>query len=311
MYYIPTTLCRALKIDRIYTIHYFEYHKDYTFGGEQHDFWELLYIDRGEVTVTAGEKQFSVSQSQLVVHAPGEFHAIAANGVVAPNTVVISFECNSSSMELLRGKVFYTNEHERQLLGNIVVEAGNAFQNDLGDPMYRKLLVKKEGEPGSQAYGAQQMLLCHLEILLLLLMRKGGHAPKNVASRSDQENLWEERVRQIVAWIGENIDHPFELREICLKAMLNKSTLERVFRQQMGTSIIQYCRLAKVERAKQLLREDSMNITQIADSLGFSSIHYFSRTFKQITGMSPSEYALSVKTIIDHSKLMPEAEGSP
>ena len=207
--------------------------------------------------------------------------------------------------------MFYTNEHERQLLGNIVVEAGNAFQNDLGDPMYRKLLVKKEGEPGSQAYGAQQMLLCHLEILLLLLMRKGGHAPKNVASRSDQENLWEERVRQIVAWIGENIDHPFELREICLKAMLNKSTLERVFRQQMGTSIIQYCRLAKVERAKQLLREDSMNITQIADSLGFSSIHYFSRTFKQITGMSPSEYALSVKTIIDHSKLMPEAEGSP
>ena len=46
-----------------------------------------------------------------------------------------------------------------------------------------------------------------------------------------------------------------------------------------------------------------MNFTQIADALGYTSIHYFSRQFKKITGMTPSEYASSIKVLAeDHSE---------
>lgn len=303
MYYTPTTLERALRIEEIFTIHYFEYHKDYVFGGERHDFWELLYIDRGEALVTADNRQFVMSQSQLVFHSPGEFHAISANGVVAPNTIVISFACDSLDMERLTGRIFYVNEFERQLLASIVREANYAFSNDLGDPVYRRLELRPKEEQGMNDFAAQQMLLCNLEMLLISLIRKGGMKSNSAAVGIDQENLWKERVRQVVAWIGQNIDRPISLSEICTKAMMNKSTLERVFRQQMGTSIISYCRQLKIEHAKKMLREEKMNVTQIAERLGFSSIHYFSRTFKKITGMTPSEYALSVKAIIDHSEM--------
>ena len=303
MYYTPTTLERALRIEEIFTIHYFEYHKDYVFGGERHDFWELLYIDRGEALVTADDRQFVMSQSQLVFHSPGEFHAISANGVVAPNTIVISFACDSLDMERLTGRIFYVNEFERQLLASIVREANYAFSNDLGDPVYRRLELRPKEEQGMNDFAAQQMLLCNLEMLLISLIRKGGMKSNSAAVGIDQENLWKERVRQVVAWIGQNIDRPISLSEICTKAMMNKSTLERVFRQQMGTSIISYCRQLKIEHAKKMLREEKMNVTQIAERLGFSSIHYFSRTFKKITGMTPSEYALSVKAIIDHCEM--------
>lgn len=53
----------------------------------------------------------------------------------------------------------------------------------------------------------------------------------------------------------------------------------------------------KIDFAKQLIRENDMNFTQISDFLGYSSIHYFSRQFKKLSGMTPTEYATSIKAI--------------
>ena len=56
---------------------------------------------------------------------------------------------------------------------------------------------------------------------------------------------------------------------------------------------------AKIEAAKELIRTNHMNFTQISAHLGYTSIHYFSRQFKKIVGMTPSEYASSVKAIAE------------
>ena len=53
----------------------------------------------------------------------------------------------------------------------------------------------------------------------------------------------------------------------------------------------------KIDAARRMIREGRLNIAQIASQLGFSSVHYFSRRFKALTGMSPSEYARSVKML--------------
>ena len=55
----------------------------------------------------------------------------------------------------------------------------------------------------------------------------------------------------------------------------------------------------KIDFAKQLIRENDMNFTQISDFLGYSSIHYFSRQFKRSTGMTPSEYVSSIRALAD------------
>ena len=52
----------------------------------------------------------------------------------------------------------------------------------------------------------------------------------------------------------------------------------------------------KIEEAKKLMREGKYNFTQISDILGYTSIHYFSRQFKNVTDMTPSQYVLSVKS---------------
>ena len=51
-----------------------------------------------------------------------------------------------------------------------------------------------------------------------------------------------------------------------------------------------------------MIREQNLNFTQIADCLGYASIHYFSRQFKKITGMTPSEYSLSIQMLAENGK---------
>ena len=74
----------------------------------------------------------------------------------------------------------------------------------------------------------------------------------------------------------------------------------KLFRQNTQTGVIDYFCHLKIDAARQMIREGGFNFTQISDTLGYSSIHYFSRQFKQITGMTPTEYASSVKSLSEN-----------
>ncbi|MEG2959689.1 MAG: AraC family ligand binding domain-containing protein, partial [Oscillospiraceae bacterium] len=93
MGYEMLTPLRPITVEGLVTVHYFEYSSSYYFEGESHDFWELLYVDKGELDVDAGEERHHLTRGQMIFHQPGEFHALHANGVVAPNLVVLSFLC--------------------------------------------------------------------------------------------------------------------------------------------------------------------------------------------------------------------------
>ena len=98
MDYVKTLLKNELTIKRIVTLHYFEYTRDYIFDGESHDFWEFLVVDKGEVEVMAGSNGYRLKQGEIIFHKPKEFHNVWANGKVAPNLIVIAFECNSEAI---------------------------------------------------------------------------------------------------------------------------------------------------------------------------------------------------------------------
>ena len=57
MDYTSICLPQIFSIDRIYSIHYFEYMSNFHFTGESHDFWEFLYVDKGEVLVTSQDQE--------------------------------------------------------------------------------------------------------------------------------------------------------------------------------------------------------------------------------------------------------------
>ena len=70
--------------------------------------------------------------------------------------------------------------------------------------------------------------------------------------------------------------------------------LKLLCRERQGCGPIAWFISLKIQAAKGMICDSSMSFTQISEQLGFHSVHYFSKLFKEKTGMSPSQYAKSV-----------------
>lgn len=289
--YKPTVLRREIDIAYIYTVHYFEYAKNYVFEGERHNFWELLYVDKGEVEVMADSVGYRLRQGQMIFHKPNEFHNVFANGVVAPNLVVISFGCTSPAMTYFEGKVLQAGEDERELLARIVNEARDAFSCPLDDPHTDQM-----ERASSCAFGCEQMIGLLLEEMLIRLVRRGAQPVKEVRiSSSVKHRSDQDLVKRVIAYMEENARGSLSFAQVCRFSAQSATNLKTIFKSVTGKGVMEYYRMLKIEAAKTMLREGNGNITQIADELGYASVHYFSRYFKQATGMTPSEYTLSIQ----------------
>ena len=161
MGYETIRLQKPFTIDEIVSIHYFEYTSTYAFEGEQHDFWEFLYVDKGEVSVRADETDHTLRKGQIIFHKPGEFHSLRAGGGTAPNLVVVGFVCKSPAMRFFEDRVESLGDVGRDLLATIVAEAQDAFSSNLGDPQMLRL-ERREDPP----FGGEQLIAAALEELL-------------------------------------------------------------------------------------------------------------------------------------------------
>ena len=166
MVYHETQLDTLVSVDSLYTIHYFEYYRDYAFDGESHDFWEFLYIDKGEIAATCGGELIELHAVQAVLYRPLEFHALKANGVSAPNTIVISFASRSAALDSLAGRVIPITADARPVIGQILSEARMSFSTDLGDPCYTRLEMRPE-----MPIGSLQLIRMDIERLFIMMLR--------------------------------------------------------------------------------------------------------------------------------------------
>ncbi|MEG7530343.1 MAG: helix-turn-helix domain-containing protein [Hungatella sp.] len=291
MNYTRTRLREELRITQIITIHYYEYMSDFMFEGESHDFWEFLCVDKGELEVTANQEKTILKKGDIIFHKPNEFHALAANGVIAPNLVVISFDCDSPPMRFFEDQILSIGAGERALIAQIIAEARSNFSNRLDNP-YLEQLTRKESPP----FGCEQMIKIHLEQLLIQLYRNFTLMQKPYPEANDVPDS--DRIyASIIAYFEHQIRTQLTVDLICRENLIGVSQLKRLFREKHHTGVIECFIQLKMDYAKQLIRNRQMNYTQIADYLGYTSVHYFSRQFKKETGMTPTEYSASIKQL--------------
>ncbi len=296
MDYESITLKEELHIRKLYSIHYFEYMKDFVFNGEVHNFWELVCVDSGSIIVTAGDRELTLTANQMIFHKPNEFHALRADGVTSPNLIVISFDCTSDCMDFFENRLVSINQTERFYLGQLLSEAKRSFHTPLNNP-YNCFL---ERVPHAE-FGSEQIIFLSLEMLLISLLRR-YRAPQfppmtpNTFPHPLLHRDSDELLGQIIQYLRRHIYEHMTVAQICKDNSVGRSQLQKLFHEKLHCGVIDYfCRL-KIEYAQRLIREQRYNYTQIADILGYSSYQYFSLQFKKFTRMTPSEYSSSVKS---------------
>lgn len=296
MVYISTKLKSKIKIQKIVTIHYFEYMKNFEFKGETHDFWEFLYVDKGTVLVQADSRQYQLEAGDVIFHKPNEFHSIKSIGENAPNLVAISFLSSSQAMGFFKEKVTSLSSTEKTLIAQIIAEARLAFSTPLHIPSVEQVILSSHAP-----FGSQQLILLYLEQFLILVQRHRSLSEKDYEilklSNSNDNTSKSDMFDQIIKYMELHICEQLKIPDICKVFSISHSTLHALFQKNTNCGVIEYFNNMKIERSKEIIRDGNMNLTEIAHFLSYNSLQHFSKQFKKATGMAPIKYASSVKGI--------------
>ena len=135
-----------------------------------------------------------------------------------------------------------------------------------------------------------QLLECYLTEFLLTLKRSDGGAISKATKTEDSRTLAHSSIFElIVDYMNEHICDNITLAQLCSNFYMGKTQLCALFSEHCGEGPIEYYSKLKIARAKKLLLEGA-SVSKISDTLGYSSIHCFSRAFKKAVGVSPIEY---------------------
>ncbi|WP_312694905.1 AraC family transcriptional regulator [Caproiciproducens sp.] len=288
--FCKTQLNSVIEINKIITLHYFDYVKDFQGIGESHDFWEFVYVDSGQIEVVANDKKYTLHQGEAVFHQPNEYHNVFALGSFA-SVFIVSFECMSQGIDFFCKKILTLSNVERDLIAEIFKEGKKAFVEPFDIIDQTKLIRKKNA-----TYGAEQLVKNQLEHLFISLVRNNTDGSGSSQQFSTAKIQNDQRiVDTIITILSGNIYRKITLNEVCSRIAFSKSYIEKLFKEKTGCGIIEYYNKIKINEAKRLISEGKYSFTQISQMLNFESIHYFSRTFKHYTCMSPTNYEKSVK----------------
>lgn len=282
---------KQLNVTRLANINYFEFVNKYHTSFDEHNFYEMVYVDKGELDVISDNFTGIVSENQLIIHSPNETHSLSTGNMGAPNIIIIGFECDCSALSYFSANPVTLSQEHKKSLACIMTEGMSIYEPPYDDPS-TKCMKKRQEFP----FGADQMIKNGMENLLISLVRefvlKEDHGETTWMSSAGDTDA----IRQ---YIDENFNTKITLDNLCFLFRTNKTTLCKKFRQEYGETIFSYINKLKINEAKILLRENQMSVTEIAEYLHYNSVHYFSRHFKKLTGMSPSEYVGSVRSRFD------------
>ena len=285
--YVKTKLKNLINITKIVTIHYYEFDKNFCFNGESHDFWEMVYVDKGKVIVKRNEEEILLNQGDVIFHKPNEFHAIKAYQS-EPNFFVMSFSCDSPSIMYLEKYHTKLDGKLKPFISAIIEETESTFIIPKNDTTLKKLTLKKDS-----IIGGEQLIKTYLEQLLILLIRKINEIGSQTIF-PNKEHMENHLILSIKQFLENNVENQLKISDVCKNLGYGKSFLSKIFHDQTGTTIVNYFNQLKIKHAKQLIRENNLNFSQISDKLQFDNPQYFSRVFKRITGMTPSEFKLTL-----------------
>lgn len=282
---------RIFNIEKIIALFYMELSKNFYYEGESHDFWEMVYIDKGEMLCTADKNRFILKSGEMTFHKPNEFHNLSGNNAVAPNVSIITFECKSRAMKHFEGKIFRLNAEEKSLLSMLFTEGLSCYRMaDEHNPLLQKL-EKIELSP----YGSSQMTKNLLEVFLIKLCRNTEVLTKKMRRSYVIDGVdVPYHVKEILDFLHENIYGKLTVADVARRVGKSESTVKQLFSLYRKSGIMKYYNGLKIKEARKLIREGRYNMTQISDMLHFDNPQYFSKCFKAYTNMTPREYKASI-----------------
>lgn len=246
-------------------------------SGPPLNFEEIFFVLSGSYSFIFDDEIIQLNPGELLLIPPNS--AISSNGRNSAEVFILTFSSGSPALNALYKRVITLSLHQSQMLHDLVFSALDilVWHREFDNFGFS---VKD----GTDELTVQE-IKNKLELFLISLL-KGS---KETALHG------EKLFSRVTSYFKEHIREKLTLLEIANALSISVSKLKSICATQLNTSPIEYFIELKMCEAKRLFEESNLNVSQIADYLGFSSIHYFSKLFKRKCGVSPSQYAKSIR----------------
>lgn len=260
----------SINIKEILGYYYQVRNANYVFPGEKHEFWELTFIDNGELETTVDGETYKLDEMDLILYSPGQYHTQKTGDAKSCSYLTLLFDMVAPDPFLLTNRVYHAHRDIHTALNNFIKISSNAMLYD------------------------SELMLCYLKELIIKILQYDFLESSPIASTPMQQRFENELLNEIVIYINENIYEQLTIEEICLKFSISRSSLQTLFKNNLSVAPKQYISDLKLNKSKLLIKESIYTISEISSMLGFTSIHYFSRKFKQQFGITPTDYAKTI-----------------
>ncbi|OGF51358.1 MAG: hypothetical protein A2044_01715 [Candidatus Firestonebacteria bacterium GWA2_43_8] len=262
------------------------------FKYHNHEFFEFFFVSEGKFSHTLNGEERVVGKGDIVLMNPGYKHSFKPLGEQAETIQAIftpSFlgvdtrllKKTKGFLELIYLEPFYHEGFKMFRLAGV---------NEL---KVRSLLFEMLYEYGKKPVGFEITLKAKLLELLIMLVR----FYENEKSKTPEKKRLTKKAAAItesLAYIDSHFKEPLKLEDISMnKAGLTKEYYCTVFKKITGRTFTEYITQLRIEEAKRLIVNEDIPISDVCFEAGFNDLSHFIKTFKFLTGKSPSNYRKS------------------
>ncbi len=245
-----------------------------------------MLCNSGEINIQAENDYFTLKSGQAFLHKPNEYHNISSNNTIS-SVAILTFTSNSKILLNISHKVLVLSEEQKAIFHILINESTSFLQG-------RNYSTILNAVPKS-SFAEQQYIKNYLEIFLINCCRA---LQQNYDEQKQEEKYTLNKkiiIDSIINIIKSNLDKKLSLSFLADQTGYTISYITKIFKKYIGVSIIRYIICLKIKEAIKLMTDEKKTIKEISDILGFDSVQYFYRQFKNVIHMTPSDYMKSIK----------------
>ena len=233
-----------------------------------HEEIEILYFTEGEGHVLVNMQEHRAKAGDIIFVNGNELHAGSFGDVSG---------------------VYYCIQVRTDFFHNLIGDEYVIFQNHIKDGLAAKLIDTVIAESEKVGFSS---ILAIKKALFQLFSHLSEHFAVSVLSESEYKKRFMrlDTFNSVIEYIDAHYAEPLSVEDIAGRFYISASYFSHLFKKRAKKSLVEYLNGLRIRHARSLLEKDDLCIGEVAMSVGFNDLNYFSRRFKKETGKTPTEY---------------------
>lgn len=263
---------------------------DWNWKNVRSPFFRIYYVVKGEASIEVKGKLYELRQGNIYVIPPFVLHSTSCTGKFVHYYIHV-YNDVAEEGDLFAEydiPVCIHNVESTMPMFARILELNPDLQLTESNPL---MYDNNRGLQESILMGHKRSFKTHLEtrsiiyLIILELLKQSKY----------KERLYDSRIKRAIEYINAHLSEPHTTTALANLACISTEHFIRLFKKAVNYSPIQYVNNKRMERAQVMLVTSDMPVGRIAEEVGFHDLAYFVKSFKKLTGMSPSRYKEEAK----------------